>query len=110
MQDDQKQRQDYEQDDATNAPVMLGDEDIRDICDAVHAQDTDTVSAVLNELSPADTADLLGKINDHDREELITMYLNPVDFGSNAFGIHVATRTFFGVAPDQLSIPEAAVL
>ncbi|MBD0400216.1 transglycosylase domain-containing protein [Flammeovirga sp. EKP202] len=44
------------------------------------------------------------------KKEIITMYLNTVDFGSNAFGIHVASRTFFGVDPDQLSIPEAAVL
>lgn len=61
----------------------LSDEEIHDICNAVHAQDTDTVSAVLNELSPADTADLLGKINDHDREELIIMY-----------GDYVAPETF----------------
>ncbi|MFN6943906.1 MAG: penicillin-binding protein 1A [Cytophagaceae bacterium] len=44
------------------------------------------------------------------KEEIITMYLNVVDFGSNAFGIKVASKTFFDTTPDSLSIPEAAML
>ena len=31
------------------------------------------------------------------KEEILTMYLNTVDFGSNAFGIHTASKTFFDV-------------
>ncbi|MBB6462035.1 transglycosylase domain-containing protein [Flammeovirga kamogawensis] len=44
------------------------------------------------------------------KREILTMYLNTVDFGSNAFGIHVASETFYGVSPDQLTIPQAATL
>lgn len=44
------------------------------------------------------------------KEEIIEMYLNTVDFGSNSFGIAVAAKTFFGTTPDQLTIPQSAVL
>lgn len=44
------------------------------------------------------------------KQEIITMYLNTVDFGSNSFGIKVAANTFFSKTPDSLTIPEAAVL
>jgi penicillin-binding protein 1A len=42
--------------------------------------------------------------------EILTMYLNTVDFGSNSFGIKTAARTFFDTSPDSLTLPEAAVL
>ncbi len=44
------------------------------------------------------------------KQEIMTMYLNTVDFGSNAFGIKVASETFFGKSPEQINIEEAAVL
>jgi penicillin-binding protein 1A len=44
------------------------------------------------------------------KNEILTMYLNTVDFGSNAFGIKVAAKTFFNTSPDSLSVTEAATL
>ena len=44
------------------------------------------------------------------KEEILAMYLNTVEFGSNAFGIKSAARTFFNKAPDSLKVEEAAVL
>ncbi|WP_192822902.1 penicillin-binding protein 1A [Rufibacter sp. LB8] len=44
------------------------------------------------------------------KKEILLMYLNTVDFGSNAFGIKVASKTFFNKEPEQLSLPEAATL
>lgn len=44
------------------------------------------------------------------KEEILTMYLNTVDFGSNSFGIKVAAKTFFGTSPDSLKVQESAVL
>jgi len=44
------------------------------------------------------------------KKEIITMYLNTVDFGSNAFGIKVAAQTFFTTSPDSLTIPQSAIL
>ena len=44
------------------------------------------------------------------KEEIITMYLNTVDFGSNAYGIKTAARTYFGTTPDALTYEQAATL
>lgn len=44
------------------------------------------------------------------KQEIMTMYLNTVDFGSNAYGIKTAAATFFSTTPDSLSVPQAAVL
>ena len=44
------------------------------------------------------------------KEEIIAMYLNTAGFGSNAYGIKVASETYFGKTPDSLNIQESAVL
>ena len=44
------------------------------------------------------------------KEEILTMYLNTVDFGSNSYGIKTAARTYFGTTPDKLSYEQSAVL
>ena len=44
------------------------------------------------------------------KEEIIAMYFNTVDFGSNSFGIKTAARTYFNKKPDSLKIEEAALL
>ncbi len=44
------------------------------------------------------------------KDEIITYYFNTVDFGSNAFGLKTAARTFFNKAPDSLNVQEGAVL
>ncbi|WP_207426789.1 transglycosylase domain-containing protein [Pedobacter sp. SYSU D00535] len=45
------------------------------------------------------------------KEEIITMYLNTVDFGSyNSFGIKSAAKTYFNTTPDKLKPEQAAVL
>ncbi|MEG0656558.1 MAG: transglycosylase domain-containing protein, partial [Mucinivorans sp.] len=44
------------------------------------------------------------------KEEIIAMYLNTVAYGSNAYGIKSAARTFFDKAPSELTVPEAALL
>lgn len=44
------------------------------------------------------------------KEEILTMYANTVDFGSNAYGIKTACKTYFNITPDQLTAEQAAVL
>ena len=44
------------------------------------------------------------------KNEILTMYANTVDFGSNAFGIKTAAMTYFGTTPDKLTSEQAAVL
>jgi membrane peptidoglycan carboxypeptidase len=44
------------------------------------------------------------------KEEILTRYLNIVSFGNGAAGIASAARTYFGTTPDQLTVPQAALL
>ncbi|MBM6992109.1 MAG: penicillin-binding protein [Prevotella sp.] len=44
------------------------------------------------------------------KKEIITMYANTVDFGSNAYGIKTAAKTYFDTTPKDLSTQECAVL
>ena len=44
------------------------------------------------------------------KDEILTMYANTVDFGSNAFGIKTACKTYFGNTPKDLTAEQAAVL
>lgn len=44
------------------------------------------------------------------KEEIMTLYLNMINFGSRAYGVAAASYTFFGKTPDQLTIDEAALL
>ncbi len=44
------------------------------------------------------------------KPEIITLYLNTVDFGSNAYGIKTAAQTFFNTSPEKLKTEQAAML
>ena len=44
------------------------------------------------------------------KDEILTQYANTVDFGSNAFGIKTACKTYFGCTPKELTAEQAAVL
>ena len=44
------------------------------------------------------------------KNEILAMYLNTVDFGSNAYGIKSACSTFFKKEPSQVNLEEAALL
>ena len=44
------------------------------------------------------------------KNEILTLYLDTSEFGSNAFGIKTAAKTFFNKLPQDLSIQESAVL
>ena len=46
----------------------------------------------------------------YNKNEILTMYFNTVDFGSNAFGIHTAAKTFFNTTPDKLNYEQSATL
>lgn len=46
----------------------------------------------------------------YSKKEILTMYLNTVYFSSNAYGIHTAAKTYYGITPDKLSYEQSAVL
>ncbi len=44
------------------------------------------------------------------KKEILAMYLNTVEFGSNSYGIKTASQTFYGKNPNELDVQEAATL
>lgn len=65
-------------------------------------------SMPVNKFREMITAQRLEKI--YTKEELLNLYLNTVPFGGTIYGINVASQTFYGKKPAQLSIAEAALL
>ena len=63
---------------------------------------------VISKLKEWITAVMLER--NYTKEEIIAMYLNTVEFGSNAFGIKSAARTFFNKFPSELNAQESAML
>lgn len=48
--------------------------------------------------------------SNYSKEDIITMYLNTVSFGNNAYGIKTAARVYFDKQTDSLNVPESALL
>ena len=46
----------------------------------------------------------------YSKNEILTMYANTVDFGSNTYGINTASKVYFNKRPANLRAEEAAVL
>lgn len=46
----------------------------------------------------------------YDKKDILTMYANTVDFGSNSFGIKTASKTYFNTTPADLTVEQSAVL
>ncbi|MEI6433833.1 MAG: transglycosylase domain-containing protein [Bacteroidota bacterium] len=46
----------------------------------------------------------------YSKDEILAMYLNTVDFGSQSYGIKSAAKTFYNKEPGQLNVEEAATL
>lgn len=46
----------------------------------------------------------------YSKQEILEMYANTVDFGSNAYGIKTAAKTYFNTTPNKLKVQESAVL
>ena len=44
------------------------------------------------------------------KNEILVQYANTVDFGHNAFGIKIASKTYFNTTPSKLTADQAAVL
>jgi len=46
----------------------------------------------------------------YSKDEILAMYLNTVDFGSQSYGIKSASKTYFNKETNQINVEEAAVL
>ena len=82
-------------------PFLLSDDLIKEMVEAVHNQDADTVNAYLEDFSPCDTAELLAKIAQDDRQELLAMFgetMDPAIFTEMDFEL---ARNCFADMPPQ---------
>lgn len=66
------------------------------------------LSMAVNKVREAIIAQRLEKV--YSKKEIITLYLNTVSFGDNAFGVETAAERFFSKDSDELNQQEAAVL
>ncbi|EDM38195.1 bifunctional family GT51 b-glycosyltransferase/PBP transpeptidase, candidate murein polymerase, glycosyltransferase family protein [Pedobacter sp. BAL39] len=48
--------------------------------------------------------------SNYSKNDIITMYLNTVSFGNNAYGIKTAARVYFDKETNELDVPESALL
>ena len=48
--------------------------------------------------------------SEYTKEEILTLYLNTVPFGSNTYGIKIASRRYFSREPSKLQVEQAATL
>lgn len=46
----------------------------------------------------------------YSKDEILTMYLNTVYFGENAFGVEAAAKNYFGKTPAELTLAESSML
>ncbi len=44
------------------------------------------------------------------KQDIVTYYFNSTFFGNHAYGVAEAARIYFGTTPDQLTVPQSAVL
>lgn len=106
MNDDQIQNREAEiiESDVDENPFRLNDDEIRQIIDAVQAQDSDTVHGLLDSLNPADIAELLHKIGVEERRELIHMfadYIQPETFSE--MNHELRRQTLEDMQPEQVA-------
>jgi penicillin-binding protein 1A len=66
------------------------------------------VSMVINKIRENFISVRLEKV--YSKPQLLSLYLNTVPFGENAFGINVAARQFFGKKPNDLTVDQASTL
>lgn len=70
-----------------------------------HLTNEKTMKRKLNEISLS-----LQLEKKYSKEQILNMYLNTIYFGSGAYGLEAASKTYFSKNASQLSISEAAIL
>ena len=54
---------------------------------------------------------IAGKVEEqYSKDEILTMYLNVVNYGDGCYGIEAASRDYFGKSAKDLTLSEAALL
>jgi membrane peptidoglycan carboxypeptidase len=72
------------------------------------AQYADKADTLARKLREAKIAVQLGQ--SESKEDILTGYLNVVEFTGNVYGVKAAAQAYFHTTPDKLTVPQAAVL
>ncbi|MCW2722457.1 MAG: Peptidoglycan glycosyltransferase [Pseudonocardia sp.] len=72
------------------------------------AQEQDRADTFSRKVKEAELALQIGQ--SVPKEDILTGYLNVVEFSGNIYGIGAASRAYFGTTTDKLTIPQAALL
>ena len=48
--------------------------------------------------------------SNYSKDEILTMYMNKINFGAGAYGVQAASNTYFGKDVEELTLPEASLL
>ncbi|TVT47140.1 penicillin-binding protein, partial [Amycolatopsis rhizosphaerae] len=72
------------------------------------AQYADRADTIARKLREAKIAVQLGQTQS--KEDVLTGYLNVVEFSGNIYGVGAAARAYFDTTPDKLTVPQAALL
>ncbi len=65
-------------------------------------------SLIINKMRELIIATRLEKV--YDKDSILTLYLNTVSFGGNAFGLEAAAQRFFSISAKDLTIEQGALL
>lgn len=72
------------------------------------AQYSDKADTLARKLREAKIAVQLGQ--SESKEDILTGYLNVVEFSGNIYGIGAAAKAYFGTTPDKLNVQQSALL
>ncbi|GAB3588021.1 transglycosylase domain-containing protein [Amycolatopsis endophytica] len=72
------------------------------------AQLSDQADTIARKLREAKIAVQLGQTKS--KEDILTGYLDVVEFTGNIYGVGAAAHAYFGTTPDELTVPQAALL
>ncbi len=72
------------------------------------AQRQDRADTISRKLREAELALQLG--HNMPKQEILTNYLNVVEFSGNVYGVAAAAQAYFGTTADKLTVPQAALL
>lgn len=72
---------------------------------AINAARNDTLSRKIREMRLA-----IGMEQQYSKSQILTEYLNSVNYGGTVYGIEAASRYYFGKSAKDLTLPEAALL
>lgn len=72
---------------------------------AQHGDQEDTLARKLRESKMA-----LQLAHTMSKQDILTGYLNVVEFTGNIYGVGAAAQAYFGTTPDRLSVPQSALL